>query len=184
MRRRVSRAGASNIKVEGLPVTEAELKRLRPFEFQNWVIQQVSGTHSPRKSGDMGIDGYSFFERLPIQVKQSERVGRNVVDNFETAVARSGSHKGYIVAFSFTKGAIDEAARVRQEGPVDVELVEVRTLLDETEARATPRLLDLFKNVPERLADKPLQPPRPPSALPTKRQLFDSTRQPTPAAVG
>jgi hypothetical protein len=24
--------------------------------------------NAPRKTGDMGIDGYSFFERLPIQV--------------------------------------------------------------------------------------------------------------------
>jgi hypothetical protein len=32
----------------------------------------------------MGIDGFSF-EGEPIQVKQSEDIGRNAVDNFETA---------------------------------------------------------------------------------------------------
>ena len=33
----------------------------------------------------MGIDGYSFMVHDPIQVKQSEKVGRNVIDNFETS---------------------------------------------------------------------------------------------------
>jgi hypothetical protein len=102
-------------KVIGLPVTADELRQLRPFEFQNWVIQKFWGTHSPRKSGDMGIDGYSFMVDNPIQVKQSDHVGRNVVDNFETAVQRAGKDKGYVVAFSFTRGAYEEVARARWE---------------------------------------------------------------------
>jgi SAM-dependent methyltransferase len=80
-------------KVVGLPVTADDLRQLKPFDFQNWVIQKFWGTHSPRKSGDMGIDGYSFLVNDPIQVKQSDRVGRNVVDNFETAVRRAGKDK-------------------------------------------------------------------------------------------
>jgi hypothetical protein len=38
------------------------------------------------------------------------------VDEFETAIARSGKHKGFIVAFSFTQGrggADEEAARTK-----------------------------------------------------------------------
>lgn len=31
----------------------------------------------------MGIDGFSLMLPEPIQVKQSEGIGRNVVDNFE-----------------------------------------------------------------------------------------------------
>ena len=108
---RMNRIGARGIKQVGMPVTADQLRGLKPFEFQNWVIQRFHGTHAPRKSGDMGIDGYSFFENLPIQVKQSERVGRNVVDNFETAVERGGRSKGYIVALSFGRGAYEEAAR-------------------------------------------------------------------------
>ena len=115
MKRRMDRLGFS-VKVEGLPVTESDLKTLRPFEFQNWVIQRVLGSHSPRKSGDMGIDGFSFFEMLPIQVKQSERVGRNVVDNFETATELTGKHKGYIVAFSFTRGPMKRPLGQRPRG--------------------------------------------------------------------
>jgi hypothetical protein len=35
----------------GMPVTEAQLHALKPFEFQNWVINRMNGTHSPRKWG-------------------------------------------------------------------------------------------------------------------------------------
>lgn len=111
------------------PETEAALKELKYLEFQNWVIDDLGGTHAPRPTGDLGIDGYSFFERLPIQVKQQERVGREVVDLFETAVRRDGSHKGYIVAFSFGKGAWDEANRAKVEG-LEIELVTIATLLN------------------------------------------------------
>lgn len=51
---------------------------------------------------------------------QSERVGRNVVDNFETAVERAGKDKGYIVAFSFTKGAREEVARAPMADVTDL----------------------------------------------------------------
>jgi SAM-dependent methyltransferase len=113
MKRRLERATKRRCtpKIIGLPVTADELRKLKPFEFQNWVIQKFWGTHSPRKSGDMGIDGYSFMVNDPIQVKQSDHVGRNVVDNFETAVRRAGKDKGYVVAFSFTRGAYEEVAR-------------------------------------------------------------------------
>ncbi len=77
----------------------------------------------------MGIDGYTYMEHLPIQVKQSERIGRNVVDNFETAVERSGKHKGYVVGFSFTRGAHEEAARAKAEKGMEIELVKISTLI-------------------------------------------------------
>ena len=43
--------------VKGLPVTESDLKGPWPFEFQNWVIQRVHGSHSPRKSGTWASTG-------------------------------------------------------------------------------------------------------------------------------
>jgi len=81
---------------------------------------------------DMGIDGYYdktiLTDRAAIQVKQSEKVGRNVVDNFETALRRGKYEKGFIVAFSFTKGAHEEVARVKATG-LDIKLVSVEDLL-------------------------------------------------------
>ena len=43
------------------------------------VVQRLFGRVSSRKTMDFGIDGYTF-EGYPIQVKQSENIGRNVVD--------------------------------------------------------------------------------------------------------
>lgn len=131
MQRQLARLGQS-VKIVGLPVTVDDLRALKPFEFQNWVIGRINGTHSPRKSGDMGIDGYTFFVHDPVQVKQSEGIGRNVVDNFETAIKRDKRTKGYIIALSFGRGAKEEVARVKAHDGLEIELIEVRDLLDGT----------------------------------------------------
>jgi DNA modification methylase len=112
----------------GMPLTEEDLRKLPPFEFQNWVIQRLFGRVSSRKSSDMGIDGYSF-EGHPVQVKQSDDIGRNVVDNFETAMRRRKSDKGLIVAFSFGKGAHEEVARARLNERLDIRLVTIAELI-------------------------------------------------------
>lgn len=138
MRRRLLALGAKHVKLVGMPVSVEALRRLKPFEFQNWVIQRVNGTHSPRKSGDMGIDGYSFFLHEPIQVKQSDNIGRPVVDSFETAVQRSGKQKGYIVGFSFTRGSYEEVARAKQALGLEIDLVRVSDLLKDVSSLVTP----------------------------------------------
>jgi len=186
---RLAKLGAS-VAVEGLPTTVADLKQLAPFEFQKWIIQRVYGEETPRKSGDMGIDGYSFFERLPIQIKQSERVGRNVVDNFETAVERSGKHEGFIVAFSFTAGAFEEAARANAAGKVKITLVRVEdvirfssllesasllefyTVAQETHQNA-PDLMKLFSGATRPLRERPITGPAS-GSRPSARQLIES----------
>ncbi|MDR1809901.1 MAG: hypothetical protein LBR34_05810 [Prevotella sp.] len=106
-----------------------------PFEFETFIIQQFGGVPQNRKGGDKGIDGKTQ-EGVPIQVKQQEGVGRNVIDNFVSAVRRyntglagqsrdNSSPYGYIIAFSFGKGAIQEAARLKLEENTIVELVTV-----------------------------------------------------------
>jgi DNA modification methylase len=129
MKRRVDGYGA-NANVVGLPATIEDLKALGHFEFQNWVIDTINGVQRTQRTGDMGVDGYTFFDRRPVQVKHSERVGRPVVDTFETAVAREEKDAGYIVAFSFTPGAYDEAARSREVGLTPVHLIRVEQLLE------------------------------------------------------
>ena len=118
--------------VIGMPTTLTELRKLEPFEFQNWVINEMGAKQSKKLSSDFGLDGYYdktiFTDQAGIQVKQSEGVGRNVVDNFETALRRAKYAKGYVVAFSFSRGAHEEAAREKHEG-LDVRLVEVDDLL-------------------------------------------------------
>ncbi len=149
---RLARIGVreKDIDIINMPKKVEDLKKFKPYEFQYWVINEMHGTPSPRKAGDMGIDGLSFLEHYPIQVKQSESIGRNVVDNFETALRRYYKHKtkgmkGYIVAFSFGKGAREEVARVKKEG-VEISLVTVQDILDKkfsvlplTEPNVTPQ---------------------------------------------
>jgi len=166
-KRRLVKIGAGEVKLVGMPVTEAQLHALKPFEFQNWVINRMNGTHSPKKSGDMGIDGFSFMLHEPIQVKQSSGIGRNVVDNFETAVKRGGKGKGYIVAFSFGKGAYEEAARVKGADGLTIELLKVSDLLEGKADLVTPET-GLFG------ADAPMPEPRSPEARPSIEELIAS----------
>jgi len=148
MKRRLEQAGADGVEIIGLPMSINELKELNPFEFQNWIIGAMGGTPSARKVHDMGIDGYTFLNRIPIQVKQQERVGRPVVDDFETALRRHGESavkaanerknthfalQGIIVALSFTKGAHEEVARAKGEG-IDIQLFTVAEVVKEFEA--------------------------------------------------
>jgi len=115
-------------EIIGLPRTVEELKTMKPFEFQNWVCEQLNGRVSSKKSGDFGIDGW-LIDGRPLQVKQSENVGRNVVDNFETALRRAGRNRGVVVAFSFGKGANEETARARLQDGLEIELKTVEEIL-------------------------------------------------------
>lgn len=120
----------------GMPQKDEDVKMFDPFEFQFWVVNEMYGTPSNKKVGDMGIDGLTFMRHQPIQVKQSEKVGREVIDSFETAIRRyygkntSNQRGGIIVAFSFTKGAYEEVARVKRMEGIHIELLTVAELLD------------------------------------------------------
>jgi tRNA G10 N-methylase Trm11 len=116
----------------GMPLTEDDLRKVAPFEFQNWVVRRLYGRVTARKSGDMGIDG-TTFEGIPIQVKQSEDIGRNVIDNFETAIRRKKKTHGIIVAFSFGKGAYEEIARAKLHERLDIKLLQIKDLIKRQE---------------------------------------------------
>ncbi len=143
MKNRVEKNGARGIEIVGLPVNIDDLKRLPAFEFQNWCIGALGGTVNSKKVGDMGIDGFTFFNRYPIQVKQSENVGRNVIDNFETALQREKKDKGFIIALSFGKGAYEEVARIKKEG-LFIELLEVDKLLGFSEEKVSDKMFEFY----------------------------------------
>jgi DNA modification methylase len=120
----------SNKDIVDLPQSIIQIKAMQPFDFQNWVVERLMARPSQKKVGDMGIDGY-LFDGSPIQVKQSESIGRNVIDNFETAIKRAKKTKGIIVAFSFGKGAYEEVARVKNADGVEIELKTVEDIMRE-----------------------------------------------------
>lgn len=169
MKRRMERFGIT-VGADGLPMTPADLKKLDPHEFQNWIIGRVLGTHSPRKRPDGGIDGFSFLEQLPIQVRRREKVGRIEIDAFQAAVARTRKHKGYYVAFSYTRDAYAEVARAKREGGPEIalvtvaDLVEVGELVDSADrerlipdlSRVTPDLMGLFSAWKRGVQERPL----------------------------
>ncbi|MGH7643138.1 MAG: restriction endonuclease [Candidatus Dormibacteria bacterium] len=125
----MQKVGATDVRLIDMPTSVEDLHAIKPFEFQNWVVDRINGIQAGRKSGDMGIDGWTYFLHDPVQIKQSESVGRNVIDNFETAIQRDGKKRGFVIAFSFGRGAHEETARVRREG-LDIQLVTVADLLD------------------------------------------------------
>jgi DNA modification methylase len=131
MKRRMNDNKVYHFGMIGLPRTAKHLKEIPPYEFQNWVMDKLYARVSPRKVGDMGIDGYSL-DGTPIQVKQSDDIGRNVIDNFETAIQRHGKKKGVIVAFSFGRGAYEEVARVKQDQGIEIILRTTQDLIDQS----------------------------------------------------
>jgi hypothetical protein len=128
MKRRLAKVGALEIKMVGMPASIDDLKSLKPFEFQNWIVDRINGIQSNRKSGDMGIDGWTFMLHDPVQIKQAESIGRNVIDNFESAMQRAKKQRGFVIAFSFGRGAHEEVARVKRQG-LEIHLVTVDDLL-------------------------------------------------------
>ena len=73
-----------NLKIKITPLknlTERQAKALSHFEFENYCVRCVGGVPT-KKTNDGGIDGYLIEDGTPIQVKQSESIGRGVLDSF------------------------------------------------------------------------------------------------------
>jgi DNA modification methylase len=143
--------------VRDLPWTEERLRKIPPFEFENWAIIALGGIPNKAQVGDMGIDGRIFpvsvtpekeGEKVgqnrvmefmdvwyPIQVKQTAKVGRPDIDAFETAMQRSGRKLGYFVGFEFTGDALFEIDRFRRTTGNEIKALTVREIIDEEIAR-------------------------------------------------
>ncbi len=109
------------------------------FQFEAWIVERFGGKSNLKQRGDFGIDGI-MRNGTPIQVKRSDSIGRNVIDNFHSAIMRydkalyerNKSNKepvGYIIAFSFGKGAVQEVARLNNEVGVKINLVTVEDIV-------------------------------------------------------
>ncbi|MFC1940066.1 DNA methyltransferase [Chloroflexota bacterium] len=127
--RLVNKCGATNIVEIDVPKSMDDLKAMKHFEFQNYIIDFIQGVHSSRLVGDAGIDGYTTFKRYPVQVKQQEHVGRPEIQKFESAVKAEKKDKGYFFAFSFTKPAHEEVARCKLQDGIEIELCNVQDLM-------------------------------------------------------
>lgn len=140
--------------VRDLPWTEEKLRKIPPFEFENWAVIALGGIPNKAQVGDMGIDGKVYplssmpqksgkaageldfmDDWYPLQVKQKDKAGRPDIDMFEAVLMRENRTKGFIIAFDFTSDALHEiGAFFRREHKAIVPLT-VRDILDETIAR-------------------------------------------------
>ncbi len=136
--------------VRDLPWSEAQLRIIPPFEFENWAVIALGGIPNKAKVGDMGIDGRIYpvsavpgrvSEKLPafdfmdvwypIQVKQRDKVGRPDIDAFEAVMTREDRTKGFFVSFAYSADAVKEIdAFFRKSGKVIIPFT-VREILDE-----------------------------------------------------
>lgn len=133
--------------IRDLPWSEEKLRKIPPFEFENWAVIALGGIKNKVQVGDMGIDGriypahsmptkkkgeLDFMDTwYPIQVKQKDRTGRPDIDAFEAAMLRESRTKGFFVSFDYSRDALTEVdAFFRREGRVIVPLT-VREILDE-----------------------------------------------------
>jgi DNA modification methylase len=136
--------------VRDLPWSEERLRKLPPFEFENWAVIALGGIPNKAQVGDMGIDGriypvsavpkkrgvetgeFDFMDAwYPIQVKQKDKAGRPDIDAFEVVMTRNDRTKGFFVSFAFSSDALTEIdAFFRKSGKIIIPLT-VREILDE-----------------------------------------------------
>lgn len=147
------RAGRGFV-VRDLPWSEDQLRKIPPFEFENWAVIALGGIPNKTQVGDMGIDGriypvsaapkklgketghLDFMDVwYPVQVKQRDKVGRPDIDAYEAMMARSDRTKGFFVGFGYSSDALHEIdAFFRKSGRVIIPLT-VREILDEAIAK-------------------------------------------------
>jgi len=115
-----------------------DLRNKEAFDFESFIIGQFGGVSNTKQRGDSGIDGTK--NSIPIQVKRSDNIGRIVVDNFISAIKRFDKTRyeqskkeqktaGYIIAFSFSRGAVEEVARLKLKDNIVIDLVKVDTII-------------------------------------------------------
>ena len=140
--------------VRDLPWSEAKLRLLPPFEFENWAVIAIGGVPNKAKVGDHGIDGriypvsamparrgasageFGFTDEwYPIQVKQKDKTGSPEIQNFEGVMTTNERKKGFFVSFDYSADALREIDLFfRKTGKIIVALT-VQEILEERLAK-------------------------------------------------
>jgi DNA modification methylase len=137
--------------VRDLPWTIEKLRKIPPFEFENWAVIALGGVPNKAQVGDMGMDGKiyplsSIPEKsgkaageldfmdvwYPLQVKQKDKAGRPDIDMFEAVLMRENRTKGFFVSFDFTSDAEQEAVAFFKREHRTISLITVQEILDGT----------------------------------------------------
>jgi hypothetical protein len=114
-------------------------------------------------------------------------VDRPEIDKMHAVLDRTRKDTGYVIAFSFTKGAYQETARLKKSRR-SIVLVTVNELLTATEAltrppspfrddeppTVAPDLMRLLSALTRSVTERPLPPGRRPAARPSPKALYES----------
>ncbi|MGA2296096.1 MAG: DNA methyltransferase, partial [FCB group bacterium] len=111
-----------------------------PKEFEIWIVERFGGRANIKKGGDKGIDG-KMTDGTPIQVKQSESIGSVPIRQFVTDAKSydrnlfkkniaDGKPIGYFIAFSFSRGSVQEVASLKNEDNVIIKLIRVDEIIE------------------------------------------------------
>ena len=115
-----------------IPNCVSHLEKMSDKVFQNWVVKRLGGHVSPTMSGDGGIDGYTAFNMIPIQVKKSRDIGSPVIRQFATDIQlKARKTEGIFVALSFNQGAKKIIHEIYDTMGVDIELKTAEELIKE-----------------------------------------------------
>lgn len=110
-------------------MTEKDLRKLSSTEFQNWVIQRLSGKAASARDSSMGIDAYTTGGK-PVHIEQADNVGRNAIERFAAAMGRIKAMNGIIIAFSFSDDAYRGITRARLNYRTEIRMLTAKELAE------------------------------------------------------
>lgn len=120
-----------NLQIDITPLKtlkKEEVLALDHKEFEKYMVRCIGGLVNEKAGADGGVDG-QLEDGTPIQVKQSEKIGRPELDKFYKHVEYNG--KGVIIAKSFARTVKEEVARILNEKGWEITLMTVDDVLRE-----------------------------------------------------
>ena len=123
---------AAVVVVKKRKLSEEKIRGFTSFDYQNWVIQRLSGHGGSTLDSRKGIDGFTG-DGTPIAIKQSDNVGKLHIDNFMNAIMQMKAKRGIIVAFGFDKEAYAAVSRMKMNYRIEIKMVTVKELIEHKE---------------------------------------------------
>ncbi len=120
---------AAVVVVKKRKVSEKDLRKLSPQEFQDWVLKKLVAKPPSTRDSRIGIDGYTM-DGQPILIKQSDGVGRDVIDKFASAMGQSKAKNGIIVAYSFGSDAYTGKVKAKLNYGFEIQMITIQELIE------------------------------------------------------
>ena len=120
---------AEGIKLERVTDRGNTLRLTTACRPQTWLSALRRTDRTKDATDDIFADDW-----FPIQVKQTDKVGRPDIDAFEAVMEREGQggrQRGFYVSFGYTKDAESECAAFHKRTGRIIKLLTVQEILDE-----------------------------------------------------